>query len=227
VDAGQKLGWLIGHGACTLAFSADGRRLASGSAMDGTALVWDVAAVVRRERPPALRLGSTELTDLWNDIGGMDAPRANEAVARLARAQEEAVAFLEARRAERAGQADAARLARLIADLDDDAFDMREKARNELIEVADMAAPTLRERLRNGGLSPEAVQGVHRVLATLDAGNAPTQLSWLRATGVLERIGTPEAKRLLAKLAAASGPAAEEAKAVLERLDRQVIAADS
>jgi hypothetical protein len=140
----------------------------------------------------------------------------------LAQSPEDAVAFLEAQRAERAGRANAARLTRLIAALDDDALAHREKAMKDLLEVADLAAPTLRERLKDKALSPEAHQDIQQVLQEMEVGKAAPQLQWLRATDVLERVDTPGAWRLLIKLGAASGPAGEEAKATLERLDQQV-----
>jgi hypothetical protein len=118
---------------------------------------------------------------------------------------------------------DAARLARLIAALDDNDFAAREKATAELGELGDLAEGALR-RLVEGGPSAEARQRAEGLLETLSK-SAPSGewLRALRALEVLEGVGTPQARQVLQTLAGGLPEArlTREAKASLERLERR------
>src|SRR5262249_22194916 len=106
VDSGKLLARLRGHTSYVgaLAFSPDGRLLASGS-WDTTVLLWDVTRA--------------RLEHLWAEVAsGPDAAR------RLAADPGKGVAFLKDRLARAAGAEEAVR--RLVAKLDDDQFDVRE-----------------------------------------------------------------------------------------------------
>src|SRR5262249_40268758 len=117
----------------------------------------------------------------------------------------------------------AEQIGRRIADLDDDRFSVREKAVRELAALGDRAVPALR-RLLAGRPSPEARRRAEQLLAKSNGlVTVPEVLRELRAVEVLERIATPDARRLLAGLAAGAADArlTEEAKASVERLDRR------
>jgi hypothetical protein len=114
------------------------------------------------------------------------------------------------------------RVARLIADLDDDAFAVREKAQAELRALGGEAEPALREALK-GKPSPEQARRVERLLEDLKS--HPVSGETLRGLWVveyLERQATPEARELLTPLAkgAAGAWVTEEAKAALRRLGK-------
>jgi hypothetical protein len=223
-DTREELGRFLPAEQChigPLAFSPDGARLASAAGWDGTALVWDTAGVTGRSRPAALRRTEEELTDLWNDLGGGDAAKAYEAGRKLARS-EGAAAFAAARLPEwrrLLERADGRRLARLITDLDADAFAVRRDAAEELRRLGPLAEGALRERLKDEKLSVEARSAIGEVLAS--GGEGGECARWRRATEALERAGTPEARDALKQLAEGSDPVAEEAKASLERLGRR------
>src|SRR5207245_5042900 len=70
-------------GVTALAFSPDGRRLASGS-QDTTALLWDVASTVRVTQKQSLKLASEELEALWADLATGEGAKAHRAIWRLA-----------------------------------------------------------------------------------------------------------------------------------------------
>jgi WD40 repeat protein len=220
---GREVGSLSGHlgDVKALAFSPDGRSLASGSA-DGTTLVWDMTAPALRRWP---RWAGNTLTDpeaLWAGLADADGARAYRAVWQLVATPRQAVPFLRERlRPVRAP--DPRRVARLVADLDSDQFDVREKATEELAGLGELAVPALRHALK-GTPTPEARRRIERLLEQLGEGaTSPARLRALRASAVLERIGTPEARRLLTELAQGAEEArlTREAKASLQRLDGQ------
>jgi hypothetical protein len=107
------------HDISALAFSPDGSRLASASA-DCTALVWDMAAV-GRDLPPPYAVTPANLERLWTVLGGTNATRAEDVIWSLAAAPERALPFLQ-KNFQPIPRVDAARLAQLIAGLDDKVY---------------------------------------------------------------------------------------------------------
>ncbi len=199
-----------------LAFSPDGTRLVSGSE-DGSALLWDVPAVLGRA-PPAR---SADLDAGWRDLASADGEKAYTAVWRLAAAKQ--VVPLLRERFRPAAAVDAGRVERLVADLDADDFATRESATRELQELGQRAKAALR-RATARPASGEAKRRAERLLARLDTGQLPPeQLRALRAVEVLEAAGTPEARELLRSLAkdAPDAVLTQEAAAALARLERR------
>jgi hypothetical protein len=118
---------------------------------------------------------------------------------------------------------DAKRQAMLIADLDSDAFATRDDATKELTKIVESAEPALRRALENSA-STEARRRIEQLLAKLDGyGTSGEPLRQARAIEVLEHAATPEARRLLQKLAEGAPGAwlTREAKAARERLLKQ------
>ena len=118
---------------------------------------------------------------------------------------------------------EAARVGRLIAKLDDDDFDVREKASAELAKLGRTAGPALRKALE-ASPSPEVRKRVEALLARLpqsgEKGAVQEMQCALAALQVLEWIDDPEARRLLKEVAdgPAESVAAKEARAILKRL---------
>jgi hypothetical protein len=117
--------------------------------------------------------------------------------------------------------ADAKHLAPLAADLDSDQFAAREKAERELRDLGEQAGPALRKAL-NGQPSAEMQRRLEALLEQIDPARSPEVLRQGRALEVLERIGTPEARRLLRKLAegAPGVRLTQDAAAALARLNQ-------
>jgi HEAT repeat protein len=161
---------------------------------------------------------------LWDDLGTSDPVAAFGAVWRLARADGPALGLL-AGRLPPARAVPAGRLGRLIADLDGERFEVREKATAELEEVADQAEASLRRAL-TASASPEARRRLGRVLASLDPAGSPRVRRTLRAVWLLEQTATPEAQALLRRLAAGAPEAllTQEARASLGRLAGRAVA---
>jgi hypothetical protein len=110
----------------------------------------------------------------------------------------------------------------LLADLDSDRFARRQEAFRQLAALADRVRPALRAALK-GDLSAEQRRSIQRALAKLRGVPPADTLRHLRAVEVLERIGTPQARRLLEKLARGAAEAwlTYDAKAALERSKRR------
>jgi hypothetical protein len=195
-----------------LAFSADGRALATGSE-DGTALLWDLVGRREKER----LLSANELCELWDRLGS-DAAAAHQAMAALTRADEQTVAWVW-EHLPRLDRADGVPVTRLIQNLDDDSFVVREEAEAALERLAESAAPALRQALA-GNPGAEVRRRVTRLLEQLNGVTTPARLRSLRAIEVLERLGTADARKVLADVAGGMPEAlrTQEAKASLGRL---------
>jgi RNA polymerase sigma factor (sigma-70 family) len=199
----------------TLAISADGKTLASGG-YDNTALLWDLVSQEGSEPGPG-GLSAKQLQALWDRLGS-DARTAHQAMGRLIQAQGLTVAWA---REHLPPTADSVQVSRLIRDLDDEQFEVREKADAALQRLAELAVPALRLAL-NDKPSAEVRRRVTALLEQLDQGKTPEQLRCLRAIEVLERIGTADARTVLGALAKGMPEARQtlEAQASLERLAR-------
>jgi hypothetical protein len=211
---------LPGAAACA-AFSHDGKVIVTGGE-DATALLWEVAPLLRHRLAPATPPSARELEGPWADLAG-DAPRAHRAVAALVAAPGPSVRLLRGRLRPAAGEEDP--LPRLIRDLDDDAFAVRERATAELARLGVDAEEALRLALRETR-SPEVRSRARDLLARVEGRAWPAgRLREVRAVAVLEHLGTAEARGLLRELARGAPQAllSQEAKASLERLARRPV----
>ncbi|HKI35235.1 MAG TPA: PQQ-binding-like beta-propeller repeat protein [Gemmataceae bacterium] len=207
------------RGAVTALAVAGGKLLTVGA--DGTAVVWDVSRLVPPRRE-ATKLTEAQLTALWHELAGENAAEGYRAVGRAVAAGPQAVAPLRERLEQSAG-VDGKRIASLIADLDSDEFDTRERATKELELIGVKAVPALRKAL-DGSPSAEVRQRTEGLLKKLDGPMAVGQQQRLaRALEALEAIGAPEAVKALEALAkrGANDELGQEAKAALERLAKR------
>jgi hypothetical protein len=201
----------------SLAFSGDCRLLASGGE-NGTILVWTVP---EGEDLPAM-LKAEEAATLWQSLAAEEAARANRALAGLTAAPAQAVPLIKDRFRAAGKPPSAERLTRLIAELDDDSFKVRERAMRELTDAGPDAADALRAALAIDP-SVEKKGRLEKLLARLGKGGDPERLRCLRAIEVLERIGTAQAKDALRRLAEKDIGTAlrEEIRASLRRMDKR------
>jgi WD40 repeat protein len=210
-----------------VAFSRDGTRLATATGKyqknePGEVKVWSLAALPPPERPapPANR---KELEALWADLGGADPARAYRAVWALAAAPRLAVPFLAEQARPAAGGVDHARIARLVAELDDNDYQVRARATKALAQLGPAAFPSLRKALASP--SAEVRRRATMLLEKKGEGPAlsPEELRALRAVEVLLHVGTAEARPVLEKFAAGPPGAVvtQDAAAALALLGRR------
>jgi RNA polymerase sigma factor (sigma-70 family) len=199
-----------------VAFARDGRRIASGSE-DTTILIWDITSGTQ----PDAVLSAEQLQALWADLEGENAGRAYRAMWQLVVRPRAALPFLAERlRPVAALDADQRKqIARLLAKLDDEMFAVRQRAEAELEQMGASIEPALRQALERKPLL-EVRRRIEKVLEKV-AGSTGERLRLLRALEAIEQMDTPEARRLLDKLASGDPRAwmTQEARHSRSRLD--------
>jgi hypothetical protein len=221
VRAGREVGQLAGHegGVVSLLFTPDGMHLFSGGT-DTTVLTWDLTHLTQAE-PAHAEVPAQALDALWADLAGNDATRAFDAIRKLSASPDQAITMLKDR-VRPATPPDPKRLARLLADLDSEHFELRRQAQSELEALAELAEPALRKALA-GDPSLDLRQRLERLLDHLSGQVPPAgQLRELRAVELLELLGGSEARQLLQILAGGTPEACltREARSALRRLTR-------
>jgi WD40 repeat protein len=193
----------------SLIFSPDGKTLYSGMA-DTTILAWDAIPTV--PRPTA-----DQAAELWLELANDDAGKAHQAEIALTLIPDQAADYLRTKL--RPVAADD-RANKFIFDLDNDDFAVRENATKALFEVGEPADDALRKALSDTP-SFDKRRRIEMILASrTEPITSAALLQTLRAVRVLERIGSPTARQILADLAAGTPSArlTKEAKDALVRL---------
>jgi hypothetical protein len=168
-----------------------------------------------RAAGPPLVVG---LEGCWADLASPDAGRGYAALCRLAAHPAWAVPLFR-KRLRPVPAVNKKRIARLVAALDDDNFDVRDRAHQELVLVGDQARSALLQALK-GEPGPELRKRARELLKKIEGPvRDPDKLRRIRAVEALERMGTPEAVALLRKLAGGA-PAARLTREARESLAR-------
>jgi WD40 repeat protein len=194
----------------------DGRALVTGGDLT-SAYVWGLEPPSWRRQRPA-RPAAADLERAWEALAGEDAVKAYEAGWLLSGGG--AATALLAERLRPVPTPSAERLRRLLDDLDSDDFGKREAATRELRALDGAAAPAMRAALR-AHPSLETARRLEEILtAVRRRATTREELRDQRAVTALARAGTPEARDLLARLAAGAPGArlTEAAKASLRCL---------
>jgi hypothetical protein len=204
-----------------MALSADGRVLGAGA---GRPRIWDLKDRFPDTEIAARELRPGDLSRLWAELGEEDALLAYRAASTLAAAPDRALPLLREHLVpiQPAGEV---RIGRLIADLDHDEFLVRNAASRELRELGNGAVPALRQALASRP-SLEARRRIEALLADREDSQprlTPGQLRQVRALGLLEQLGSKEARQMLEALAAGAPDAwlTKEARETLDRLNRR------
>jgi WD40 repeat protein len=189
-------------------FNSDGRLLAVAN-MPGPIEIWDLAG-----KPSEWQENKGD--DCWEALRSKDADRAYEAIAVFTANSSKGIALLKQKMVLPTMPA-AEAVAGQITYLDAADFRKREQATKTLADMGEIVLPRLREALSKA--SPESRERLTNLIAKAEA-MTPEKLRAIRACEVLEKIGTVEAKALLAEWAKGPGRAmlAREAAESLERL---------
>jgi RNA polymerase sigma factor (sigma-70 family) len=198
VYTGRELGRFKGHqGPVTaLAFTPDACKLISAGA-DTTLLVWDVTRLSGKGAVRPKVADAAKLDAAWEGLANPDTEAAFRAMGQLLVADPDKVVALLAERLRPVKAVDREHVRRLLADLDDSSFRVRQRASEELEGLSASITGHLEEALA-GKPSPEARRRLVQVLSR----RAHATFRTLRAVEVLEVMGSAEAMRLLRSLAA-------------------------
>jgi WD40 repeat protein len=204
----------------SVAFSPDGKSLASGGS-DSRIMIWDLTGLFRYG--PNIPSPSTkDLEDWWMELAEVDAHRAYQTICLMSAAPQPTVRFLQERLSP-IPPANQQYVAQLITSLNSQSFAERTKATRQLVKLGDLAEPALSKVIADKP-QPEIRVRAEQILNSLYPVVSTETLRALRALEILERIGTPEALRVLKKLTEGTPHArvTREAQAALQRFNRKV-----
>ena len=188
---------------------------------DGTALVWDTSKLLSARLAATPYKGPNLPEDRWTalrNVGGSDLSRLMVAMIH----EPDRTVPLLAERLEPVRGPDAKTLDKWVKHLDSQQFVQRESAMKTLAELGELAEPALRAAMKQ----PNTVEfklRARQLLQKLDQPESqPDRLRRFRSIEILERIGTPEARAILTRLAEGAAGARQtvEAAAALRRLSR-------
>jgi RNA polymerase sigma factor (sigma-70 family) len=223
VLAGREVEKLHAHegGAVSLLFAPDSKHLFSGGT-DTTVLTWDLTRLSQPNQARAAKVQPQALDALWTDLADNDATKAFAALRKLSASPDQAVSLIR-ERVRPATPAGGKRLARLLAELESDRFEVRRQAESELRGLGDLAEAALRQALANEP-PPVLCQRLQRLVGKLSAPMAGPMRE-LRAVELLELIGNAEARQVLGGLAGGVPTArlTRSANSAVQRLTRQVL----
>jgi WD40 repeat protein len=217
---GEKLREYTAHQGTVRALAfAPGGPLFSAS-LDGSAFLWDVPRLKSKETPA--KLSKDALDAAWTSLLGEDSKKAFETVTRLTATPDLAIELFRTR-LKTTGGVDAKVIETLIAQLDDEDFEVREKATKELASLGGQTEVALRRALK-ATPSAEVTRRIEELLKKLTGGSVTSgeRLRQERALEVLEDLGTPEAKKVLEELSKGRADAwlTTEAQTVLKRMSK-------
>jgi len=221
--SGQQIAAWAGHQGPVTAtgFLPGGRVVTSGSA-DTSILLWDGTGRSGSGKLPPLKIAAGDMEGLWQELAAEDVPRAYRALWSLVAGAGDAVPLLETQK--RVFLVDPEHIHKLLRDLNDNKFAVRERAHGELAKYGRWIEGVL-DVARKNPPSEEVRRRVEKLLARLQV---PGSLSLIqerlrarRLMEVLEQSDVPAARELLQKLAsqAAEADLRAEAQASLARLE--------
>jgi WD40 repeat protein len=204
----------------SLAFIPDSTQLLSAS-VDGTALLWDVAAMTKYTEP-IVASPRADLEKSWADLATAKGQVVLTLFEGFASQPKETVRFFK-EHLKPAAAPNTERIAKLILELGAAKYEVREKAHRQLLALGEQAEPMLQNSVSkpNNAEAKRRIETLFKELASPPV--EPDTIRQLRAVELLEQIGTSDARDLL-KLLTEGDPAArftKDAAAALKRLPRR------
>ena len=194
-----------------------GPLLACSSSADGNEriVLWDCRTCMlpRRQSTPQ------EMEKAWDDLGLNNAALAYERIREMASAPKLALSILK-KRLPAIESLKASEIARLIQDLDNDSFQVRDRAKGRLSDLGELAKASLSQAVKKAN-SLESRKTIQELLDALNGPLAGDRLRFVRAVEILETIDSPEARKMLERLSGGNTGhlLTREAKAALQRLN--------
>ena len=176
--------------------------------------MWDWPAAAKLNPEPNILPCQTT----WDALGDEDAGTAYRAIFTLTAHPDEAIALLR-EQLKPAQKEKSGRIEKLIRELDNDRYSIRDKANKSLLRLGESAAPFLQEALKQHR-SPENEQRVRGLLASPQLYKPGKEARrQLRAIQALNWINTPDSRMWLQELAKGEPNAflTREAQAGLKR----------
>jgi WD40 repeat protein len=210
----------------TAHLTPNGRRLLTPES-DGTFLIWDLSAALATNAAAPANVEVDRVAGWWSDLAKNDPAVAYAAIWKLTDVPADAVALFQ-KQMKPAVDADFDRVRKLIKELDDDRFEVREAASKTLEKMGAGIQPAARQALE-GRPSPEVRRRLEALIQTpASVSQTPELLRNLRAIGILEQIGSKDARQLLTTLSSGVPHASETqaARSALERLALRQLAPD-
>ncbi len=210
--------------ATAVAFSPTGRYLATAST-DHTIVLWEVSQATLgtpREAP----LTPERLATAWEQLTDTDARVARQAMFAFSSNPEMSLPFLKEQLQKELSSPQAAQISRLISELDDQEYMVRERATQTLKQMLGLATDALKRELRST-LSAEVRFRIRLILGS--AGQAMPRYSqaevyrFKRLIQVFENLASPAAKELLLTISTdiPSAELQDEARRALARANER------
>jgi hypothetical protein len=151
-------------------------------------------------QPQTVDRPAKQLEEAWKEMASKESAKGVQGCA-IVYGSKQAVSYLKEQLKLKVPEVEEKRLAQLIADLDSDSFEVREKADAELAELGLAALPALQKAAREA----ESMEVRMRAQRLLDKSkDLPMLIQAKRGLEVLVALRTPEAKELLETLAKGS-----------------------
>src|SRR5262249_41079108 len=160
-----------------------------------------VAKLAGEKLPRRLGVLATaaQLDAWWSDLGASEGNRANVAIWRLSEAPAEKVVAAARRWLKKPARPSAEQVEQWIRDLDDPKFAVRDRASRALAAAGTDVKAALENALETSPFA-EARSRLDRLLKAMSDGTSAIALRPVRVVEVLDRLGTPDARKLLEEM---------------------------
>jgi hypothetical protein len=193
---GRELHSFEGHErAVRSAFLSSTGQVVVSASDDGTVRFWGIWRLGEGHQG-----GRQELDSLWEDLGDDDGPKVYQTLCQFLDSSIPSLRFLKSA-LPGAARVDTEEIRKLIRDLDDDRFSVRQRATTRLLELGALVDRPLLNALADEP-SIESGRRLRRLVAKFELPTtAPAQLRVQRGLFILERIGNSEARAVVKQLA--------------------------
>ena len=228
VLTGAELAKFEGHSehVVSVAFSSDGKRLASGAAgrTDASAIVWDVDAMLFGSSSSDDEIPKGQLNALYAKLSEKVPGGAYDAIASLRRHPKQALDLFSDKLGPVLKPTSGNDIAKLIQELDDDSFKVREAATAKLIKLRTLAEAALQKELKKT-TSAEVKYRIQLILETPPSKSTLSEAdrrTIFRLIYILELIGDENALKQMKALSTGHPDVnvLREAAAALDRMEK-------